>query len=183
MKKIKCGVKKGNIPWNKGKTYECPNRKTGKSIMCYTCGTLVYKELNQIKKRNYCCKFCLDSSPYKRKLSSERMKINNPVWMEGIKEKISIAKIKYFKTNRPYNYIDGSSKNRKYTREEWRVVARAAYKRDNYQCQICGKVHCQLNAHHILPWAGYPELIYKLNNIITLCVSCHNKVHSGIICV
>ncbi len=177
------GVKKGNIPWNKNKKYKCPNRKTGKYVMCFTCGNLIYKQICQLKERNYCSKFCVNTSPYKRKESSDRMKLNNPLWIKGVKEKIKIKKIEYYKTHKPYNYIDGSSKNRKYVQEEWKIVAKKVYKRDDYQCQICGKKYCQLNAHHILPWAGYPKLIYKLNNIITLCVPCHTKVHKGVLCV
>jgi hypothetical protein len=42
--------------------------------------------------------------------------------------------------------------------------------RDNNQCIICGKI-TGLEGHHIVPD------IEKLNNIITLCHSCHKKAH------
>lgn len=51
----------------------------------------------------------------------------------------------------------------------------ACLMRDGYQCQRCGKRHCRLEAHHIV----YRELGGKdtLTNLMTLCDSCHRKVH------
>jgi len=52
--------------------------------------------------------------------------------------------------------------------------------RDNYTCQICGKAITDvgsknIHAHHIKPKKEYPELMYELNNGITLCQGCHKK--------
>lgn len=58
--------------------------------------------------------------------------------------------------------------------KEWR---RKVFERDFYTCAICGKVGGELNAHHIKPYAYYPELRYEVNNGITLCKNCHKKVH------
>lgn len=57
---------------------------------------------------------------------------------------------------------------------EWR---KAVYHRDNHTCQHCGKRGVKLNAHHILPWALYPERRYDVANGITLCKSCHINLH------
>ena len=49
--------------------------------------------------------------------------------------------------------------------------------RDGYKCQECGSKK-NLEAHHIIPWAECTyEQKYDLNNGITLCRSCHDKVH------
>jgi len=52
----------------------------------------------------------------------------------------------------------------------------ACLMRDNFTCQKCGKKETILSAHHIV-WTskGGKDSIY---NLITLCVSCHDKVHS-----
>jgi len=52
----------------------------------------------------------------------------------------------------------------------------ACLMRDNFACQKCGKKSTLLSAHHIV-WTskGGKDSIY---NLITLCVSCHEKVHS-----
>lgn len=57
---------------------------------------------------------------------------------------------------------------------QWR---KEVFTRDNFTCQICGKVGGNLNAHHIKKWADYPELRYEVSNGITLCERCHRDVH------
>jgi hypothetical protein len=62
---------------------------------------------------------------------------------------------------------------------EWAI---SVYKRDKYICQECG-IKCRANniiAHHIKPFADYPELRFDTNNGITLCRSCHKKIHKEI---
>lgn len=56
----------------------------------------------------------------------------------------------------------------------WRA---SVYKRDFYTCQNCGAVGGKLNAHHIKPFAKYPDLRLDINNGITLCDKCHKLAH------
>lgn len=58
----------------------------------------------------------------------------------------------------------------------WRV---AVFKRDNYTCQKCKVRGGYLEAHHIKPFAHFPELRFDLNNGITLCRKCHTKTKVG----
>lgn len=63
---------------------------------------------------------------------------------------------------------------------EYIVWRRSVYQRDNYTCQHCGDSRGgNLNAHHIKEWSKYPDHRYELDNGITLCVTCHRKVHYG----
>jgi hypothetical protein len=53
------------------------------------------------------------------------------------------------------------------------------YKRDYYTCQECG-IKCQAGnivAHHIESFTDCPELRFDVNNGVTLCRSCHFKLH------
>lgn len=61
--------------------------------------------------------------------------------------------------------------------DEYRQWRAGVYERDEYTCQICGQVGGKLNAHHIRPFAKYPELRLDLNNGVTLCKRCHDHVH------
>lgn len=55
----------------------------------------------------------------------------------------------------------------------WR---REVFERDGYRCTQCAATG-SLNAHHIKPWAQYPELRRVLANGVTLCQHCHRLAH------
>jgi len=62
---------------------------------------------------------------------------------------------------------------------EYKAWRMAVYQRDHFHCQICKK-HCSekdIAAHHINSFAAYPHLRFTIDNGITLCRSCHIKVH------
>ena len=48
--------------------------------------------------------------------------------------------------------------------------------RDGNRCQKCGTRH-NLTVHHVESKMKHPELIDKLDNLITLCDSCHRNYH------
>lgn len=54
--------------------------------------------------------------------------------------------------------------------DEWRL---SVYEKDGYSCQICG-THDDLTAHHIYPFATYPDLRLDINNGMTLCNTHHS---------
>ena len=58
----------------------------------------------------------------------------------------------------------------------WR---KAVFIRDGFTCQICGQVGGDLNAHHIKPFAQFPDLRFDESNGVTLCKRCHYEVHHG----
>lgn len=58
--------------------------------------------------------------------------------------------------------------------KEWRMNV---FSRDRFTCVICGQVGGTLNAHHIKPFAEYPDFRLDVDNGVTLCESCHKKVH------
>ena len=54
----------------------------------------------------------------------------------------------------------------------WRLKI---FKKDDFTCQLCYKLGCYLEAHHIKKWEEYPDLRYEISNGITLCKNCHNN--------
>jgi len=69
-----------------------------------------------------------------------------------------------------------------YNSSEWRTIRRQVLKRDHYECVWCrdeGKVTTtNLEVDHIKELEFYPEFALDLDNLRTLCKSCHNKRHN-----
>ena len=69
--------------------------------------------------------------------------------------------------------------HKRYYGPNWRAQRRAARKRDNYTCQRCGKTTKEakrsLDVHHIIPFNQFEsyETANQLENLVTLCHSCH----------
>lgn len=78
---------------------------------------------------------------------------------------------------RPSNYIEDRSKVKLDKdrggplHKEW---SKSVKNRDKWKCCI-SNMNCKgkVVAHHIYPWALYPDLRYKINNGITLCRAHH----------
>jgi len=78
-------------------------------------------------------------------------------------------------------YIDGRTTQNRVLRvskktEHWR---KKIFQLFGYTCQLCGiksgnGYKVVLNAHHIYPWAKYPNKRWNIDNGICLCESCHN---------
>lgn len=76
-----------------------------------------------------------------------------------------------------------------YYGDNWHEMRRAALERDGYVCQKCGKIQSEheqehsfgLDVHHMEPLAdfGTPEEANELDNLITVCRSCHNEIEAG----
>lgn len=58
---------------------------------------------------------------------------------------------------------------------EYKLWRKAVFERDNYTCCACGILGTKLHAHHIKPFALFPELRLAIDNGSTLCVPCHKK--------
>ena len=56
------------------------------------------------------------------------------------------------------------------------IARKEAIKRDGHKCLYCGTTE-DLTLHHIFPKWKYPELYADVNNLATLCTSCHESYH------
>jgi hypothetical protein len=80
------------------------------------------------------------------------------------------------------NWKGGITEEDKLAREslEYKVWKLEVYKRDGGVCRICG-VRCNdktIVAHHLKLFRDFPELRFSVDNGITLCRSCHTKLHT-----
>ena len=79
-----------------------------------------------------------------------------------------------------WNYKGGITPENQAIRQsaEMHYWRRKVFYRDNYTCQHCGQRGGTLHAHHVYSFSQYPKLRVDVNNGLTLCKPCHNKVHT-----
>lgn len=63
--------------------------------------------------------------------------------------------------------------------KQWR---RDVFERDNWTCRDCRVRGGVLHAHHIKPKSIYPELMFDVDNGLTLCRECHKKTDTYGLC-
>ncbi|MCW6661875.1 HNH endonuclease [Aerococcaceae bacterium NML201209] len=78
-------------------------------------------------------------------------------------------------------FCDKGIRNKFYWSASWREMKNKILLRDYHECRVCkskGKVTLSnLIVHHIYPLEYYPEKRLVEDNLITVCIQCHNKIH------
>lgn len=146
--------KKGQKPWNKGKSWDTKTlRKISDAVK--KSGHLPpsqkgYKHTEETKKK-------IGLSGLGRRHAKET------------KLKISMAHGNRKGWITPVNMVIRNS-------TEMKLWRKAVFERDHYQCIWGGKEHGnKLQADHIKPFALFPELRFAIDNGRTLCFECHKK--------
>ena len=132
------------------------------TVRCHTCGKEFSRQPSHARKvKHHFCGFECEAEWLKRVATG----VNNPNWKGGAA---------------------------KYYGPTWNKQMRAARKRDGYCCQACGisqKKHGRsLDVHHIVPFKTFNYIpgeneshlqANALDNLISLCRSCHTKMELG----
>lgn len=61
-----------------------------------------------------------------------------------------------------------------YNSNEWIRLSQTRLQHDEYRCQICGGIATEV--HHKTPLTESWDDRFEWNNIISVCVSCHNRL-------
>lgn len=103
------------------------------------------------------CKTLLDERGYCPKHKQEK-----PDWRD--------AKRKPFANAKRYN-------TELYNTVRWRKLRAECLERDDYRCTQCGLQFPEgLEAHHIIRPMGDENLFFSLNNLRSICKSCHRII-------
>lgn len=72
-----------------------------------------------------------------------------------------------------------------YRGPNWERQRQKARERDDHECQYCGETDAELDVHHILPFSEFDDYqtANRLQNLITLCDSCHSNAEWGNIAI
>jgi 5-methylcytosine-specific restriction endonuclease McrA len=116
---------------------------------CEWCGESYFRAANREGETRFCSQECLVEWR-----SQEYSGENHPRWKEN------------------GDYYRGPN---------WHRQRSKARKRDNHECQHCGSSDSELDVHHIIPFREFDdyERANRLQNLITLCDSCHSNVEWG----
>lgn len=126
-----------------------PHSELGEYDLCLDCSYLAGK----FSKKEYLslCGICIDSADVFFHDGELVICIGKPPWEKSPKD---------IRNSREY--------------ANWRS---SVFIRDKHTCQKCGQKGGTLNAHHIKPFAKFPDLRLDVENGQTLCESCHRKIH------
>lgn len=177
-----------------------PNSRGGEDIKCLHCGKLFHV----VPARQLTAKFC-SRDCHGKWMSTNLRGEHHPRWQKNrppIKScKWCGIEIKQHKTeaissfrSRKFCSKDCADKGgfryegkthpnfkvdsrRKADRGKHGAWARSVISRDNGTCQKCGIRNVEVHAHHIEPFADFPEKRWDINNGITLCYRCHWDIH------
>lgn len=67
-----------------------------------------------------------------------------------------------------------------YDPKRWAPLRERALRRDKYRCRECARFGRRVQAervHHAWPSEEFPELRWELWNLVSLCKSCHDRMH------
>lgn len=103
-------------------------------------------------------------------LDSVRRRSDDPAWQASPQFRRGVAHAKY----RGNKKARETAKAR-YEYQTWRT---AVFTRDDFTCQECRMRGVRLHAHHVKPWADFPELRLDIANGVTLCERCHRAMHA-----
>ena len=71
------------------------------------------------------------------------------------------------------------SSDYKIQRAEFYKLSTQVKVRDEFSCVWCNATDVKLEAHHLVPWSVDSEKRFTTSNLVTLCKSCHLKIHKG----
>lgn len=152
----------------------------------------VYRENNKDKIKENAIKNKLKIKEYRKKynqINKERMANQRREYYIKNKHVMNAYSIEYYKKY-PERRLSGikrhfekygktfnmNSNEFQYALQSW---SKTIKKLDNYMCKNCSSKE-NLHSHHIKPKILFPELALDLDNGVTLCKPCHEKIHGYI---
>ena len=156
---------KGFTPWNKGKKSNIVPWNKGLSMPARH--TTPHSEETKLK-----------CSLAQKKRWAEGAYKNRVLDYENIAIKSRDTQLENSPRGKDHHFWKGGHSGRNTNSSKYRTWRIKVFERDNYTCQYCSARGCFLHAHHIKFWHTHKSLRFTVSNGLTLCKSCHYKLHS-----
>lgn len=139
-------------------------KRRGSFFGCEVCSKRFWRQPSAIKNGE--CRFC-------SKKCYQIWQIDRPKSEEWKQKRINnnLKKARFLTKHRLRRFLQGTNKYKNWRNE--------VFRRDDYTCQRCRKNGVYVEAHHIKPFANFPELRFEISNGLTLCKPCHVKEPKG----
>jgi 5-methylcytosine-specific restriction protein A len=62
-----------------------------------------------------------------------------------------------------------------YNSADWITLSRVKIQQAQYKCEVCGEIATEV--HHVVPVKADWGRRYDIDNLLALCVKCHNEKH------
>lgn len=189
--------KKTETPWNKGLTKEEDERVNYKRPTAFKKGHKAYnkgiplseeqkrKLSESLKGRDSWNKGLTKETDERVKKQADKLKGILKPRTEEQNRKLS-ATIQGITLDEWEGY-SSNERQKEWNSKEWQDLRKKIMERDDYTCQECGDHNykgrgksIRLEVHHIKEWCNYPDLRMDENNLVLLCVDCHNKTRKGL---
>lgn len=142
---------------------------------CKYCGDYIHESYPREEDKETGEWICTDCA-FKEGLWTEQEYIQNACFWNSFIKRAAVHNGEIWLTDKKLFPWEKPKKRQRHDPSyiSWRTKV---FERDKYTCAICGQVGGELNAHHIRPFAEYPDLRLDLDNGVTLCKACHKRVH------
>lgn len=158
--------------------YKHKRTKDGLQTYCKVCVDEQGKAYRTVNKEQ-----CIAARQAYYKANKEQVAIQNRAWKQANPEKKAVHNKAWSKAN-PNKvavimkaYLQrlnlANTKISKRTLAAWSLQAKTAHP----YCELC-LTTANLEAHHILPKAKYPQFALDLTNAQVLCTDCHDEIHT-----
>jgi len=111
-------------------------------------------------------------------MDDETIYMNEVDKMLGSSSKNSTERVEKFRekqkllSERTQNFIEAHINNKRYGGFYYKVL-----ERDGFVCKRCG-AETKLMVHHIIPYDANNDDTIRIENLVTLCSSCHTSLHN-----
>lgn len=163
---------------------KCGHIKTGKKRdtriqkKCLICDEKILVPKCLMKRKKFCSVKCRTDFQIGKKHSKEHRRKISLAGIGRVLDEKTKMKISAGHQGIPIEKWDGfiKSQNDRDRRKFLCSIRQEALTRDDYLCQICGCSEGSMHVDHIQSFAKHPSLRFEIDNLRTLCRSCHYMV-------